>query len=82
MPDLEKDLKAYQTKKAELEAHHKGKWVVIYGGEVAGVYDQFQAAASEAVSRFGRGPYLVREIGAPDIILPASVVYRLEPQHA
>ena len=25
--------------------------------------------------RFGRGPFLIREIGAPDVTLPASVVY-------
>jgi hypothetical protein len=82
MPNLDKDLKAYQAQKSELEAHHKGKWVVIRDGEVVGTFDQFQTAAAEAVSRFGRGPYLIRQIGAPDIVLPASVVYRLEPEHA
>jgi hypothetical protein len=56
--------------------------VVIYGGELIGTFDRFQAAATEAAGRFGRGPYLIRQIGAPDIVLPASVVYRLEPEHA
>ena len=41
-----------------------------------GVYDAFETAAKEAVGHFGRGPYLIRQVGAPPVVLPASVMYR------
>ena len=44
--------------------------------EFVGVYATFAAAGRVAVRRFGRGPYLIREIGAPPLILPASVWLR------
>jgi hypothetical protein len=43
------------------------------------IYDAFDAAAKVAVQRFGRGPYLIRQIGAPPIVLSASVLY--QPMH-
>jgi hypothetical protein len=57
------------------EAKHPGKWVLIRDSEFVGTFDTFDVAAKEAVRRFGRGPFLIREIGAPDVTLPASVVY-------
>ena len=44
------------------------------------VFDDFEATAEEAVRRFGRGPYLIRQVAAPPVTLPASVMYPL--QHA
>ena len=40
--------------------------------ELVGLYDTFDAAAADAVKRFGSGPYLMRQIGAPPVTLPAS----------
>ena len=52
-----------------------GKWVVFKGTARIAIYDTFEAAAQDAVARFGRGPYLIRQIGAPPIVMPISVAY-------
>lgn len=80
--ELETEIKAYEARQAELEANHLGKYVVFHGEELVGVYDTLEAAAEEAVRRFGRGPYLIRLVGAPPITLPASVMYRPVPSSA
>jgi hypothetical protein len=41
-----------------------------------GRFESFDEAAKTAVHRFGRGPYLIRQVGAGPITLPASVMYR------
>lgn len=73
---LEVEIKAYEARRNELEKQHKGKFVVFHGAELVGVYDTVEAAAEEAVRRFGRGPYLIRQVGGLPITLPASVMYR------
>lgn len=54
-----------------------GKWAVFHDGILVNTFDTFDAASNEAVSRFGRGPYLIRQVGAPDFAMPASVMFRL-----
>ena len=80
MPDLDKDITAYEARREELETQHMGKWVIFFAAEMVGLYDSFESAAEEAVRKFGRGPYLIRQIGAHPITLPASVMY--SPTHA
>lgn len=65
MADLLKDIAAYEATQTELEARHFGKWVVLHDEKFIGAYDTFNAAAEIAVRRFGRGPYLIRRVGAP-----------------
>ncbi len=79
MADVENDIAAYEKIKAELESKHTGKWVLFHDLELIAVYDSFESVAEDAVKRFGRGPYLIRQVGAPPITLPASVMY--VPQH-
>ena len=69
------DIVAYDAMRDELEADHTGKWVLFYERSLISLHESFEAAAGEAVRRFGRGPYLIRQIGAPPIVLPASVMY-------
>ncbi len=76
MAELDKDIAAYDAKREELEQHHHGKWVVFHDGEFIGAYDSLDNAATEAVRRFGRGPYLIRQVGAPPITLPASAMFQ------
>lgn len=75
--ELDKDLAAFETKRADLEAHGNLKWAVFHDAKLIGLYDSFDVAAAEAVSRFGRGPYLIRQVGAPEFTMPASVAYRI-----
>lgn len=77
MADLDQEISAYEAMLPTLEAHHMGKWVVIHQKELIGVYDSFEKAAEAAVEKFGRGPFLIRQVGASPITLPASVMYRI-----
>jgi hypothetical protein len=72
---------AYERMHEELKRHHEGKFAVIIGEELKGTFDSFNAAARFAMEGYGRGPYLIRQVGAPTSMpLPASVAYR--PLHA
>ncbi len=82
MSELDRELEAFENMKPELETHHLRKWVVIRGAELVGSFDTLNTAATEAVRRFGRGPYLIRQVGAPPASLPASVLYRPVRSHA
>ncbi|PYR22296.1 MAG: hypothetical protein DMF95_30970 [Acidobacteria bacterium] len=70
------EIQAYEKKLPELEKVYPGKFVVFKGEEFIGAWDTLNAAAAEAVARFGRGPYLIRQVGAPAPTLPASVLFR------
>jgi hypothetical protein len=75
MAELDQEIAAYNGMSAELDAHHTGKWVLVHDLKLIAMYDTFESAAEDAVQRFGRGPYLIRQIGAPPVTLPASVMY-------
>jgi hypothetical protein len=74
--EVKDEIAAYEQRKQELEDKHMGKWVLFFNGELISIYDSFESAANDAVTRFGRGPYLIRQIGAPTVTLPASVMFR------
>jgi hypothetical protein len=76
---LDTELSTYEAMKQELESHSMGKWVVLYDQKLIAVHESFEDAAEDAVKRFGRGPYLIRQVGAPPVTLPASVMYH--PDH-
>ena len=82
MTTLAEEISAYEGMRRTLEIDHFGKWVVVYGGKLVGTYDSFEEAADHAVRSFGRGPYLIREVGAPPSTLPASVLYHPVADHA
>ena len=73
---LSSEIAAYEEMRDILEVDHFGEWVVVHNKQLIGTYDDFQTAAEEAVRRFGRGPYLIRQVGASPMKLPASVLYR------
>lgn len=74
--ELRTEIRAFEARKTELEKTYMGKFVVFKGEELIGAWDTLDAAAQAAVLRFGRGPYLIRQVGAPKTTLPASVLYR------
>lgn len=80
MATLKTEIAAYERMRDDLELEHFGKWVVVHDEKLVGTYETFEKAAEIAVERFGRGPYLIRRVGAPPFVLPASVKYR--PVHA
>jgi hypothetical protein len=75
--EIREDIAAYEQMEPTLTAEYMGRWVLIHDGQLIKDFNSFDEAAKDAVSRFGRGPYLIRQVGAPSITLPASVVYRI-----
>ena len=79
MDGLQREIAAYDRMRDCLETDHLGEWVVVHDEELAGTYASDQEAAEDAVGRFGRGPYLIRQVGAgpmelriPVLATPAS----------
>ena len=80
-PELDsimEEITAYREFQGDLEVKEVGRWVLVYHGKLIGIYDNFEDAANVAVERFGRGPYLIRQIGSPPVTLPASVAFRFD----
>ncbi len=75
MATLDTEIAAFDTLRPNLEAEHMGEWALIHEHALIGTFVAFDEAAQQAVAQFGRGPYLIRQIGAPAIVLPASVMY-------
>lgn len=75
MAELQNEIDAFQRMQAQLEAEHMHRWVVLHDGQLIGVFESFELAADEAVQKFGRGPFLIRQVGAPPTTLPISVMY-------
>lgn len=76
MEPIHVEIRAYEKMKEQLEAEHWMQWVVFHGGEFRGAFDDFQDAAHFAVRNFGRGPYLIEEVGAPPATLPSIIHYK------
>jgi hypothetical protein len=75
---LEKEINTFEKIKPQLLKHHMGKFVVIHDDQLVGAYDNFNKAAEEALQKFGKGPYLIRQVVDNDSIkIPASVAYRV-----
>ena len=74
---LNDNIKAFINMSEELNQHYAGKFVIIYDGNFVASYDSFDNAARAAIERYGKGPYLIRQIGAPtEMPMPASIAYR------
>jgi hypothetical protein len=80
MADLRVEIEAYERMEAELKATLNGKWILIHDGVLINSFDSFESAADEAVEKFGRGPFLIRQVGAGPATLPISVMYAWNAQ--
>ena len=80
---LDDNIKAFNNMSEELNQHHAGKFVIIHEGNFVASYDSFNNAAKDAVKKFGKGPYLIRRVGAiTEIPMPASVAFRPNYAHS
>ena len=61
---LDENIAAYDAMRDHLELEYFGKWVVFYDEEFVGSYDESQDAAYAAMQRYGREPFLLRQVGA------------------
>lgn len=71
---LRKEIDAYERMRDHLEANHFRKWVVFHDEELIGTYESFEDAAIDAAKRFGRGPYLIRQVAAPPTVISIPTV--------
>jgi hypothetical protein len=60
---LEKELEAYKAKLAELK-DSEGKFVLIHGDTLSGVFDTYDDAIKQGYERFGLKPFLVKQVRA------------------
>jgi len=70
---LEQEIQAYEERREELERRYNGEFVVFHGNELLGTFPDLDAAAREAIRRYGQGPYLIRKVGEPPISDPIFV---------
>jgi hypothetical protein len=75
MATLDIEIAMFDTLRSDLEAHHMSQWVLIQDRYLVSTFATFDAAAQHAVATLGRGPYLIRQVGAQPIVLPASVMF-------
>ena len=73
---LSEEIAAYEKMRDILETDYFGKWVIVHDGQLVGTYDEFEKAAVDAVRKFGRGPYLIRQVGEPPMFVPSVFEYR------
>ncbi len=74
---LDNDIKKFTEMSKVLNRYHAGKFILIFEGEFIASFNNFENAARHAVKYFGRGPYLIRQVGAPtEMKMPASVELR------
>ena len=58
---LEREMETYRRELPKLR-EHAGKFVLIHGDEVAGIWDTFADAVQVGDDRFGLEPFMVHEI--------------------
>lgn len=70
---LEQELQFFKSKRDEWVKMYVGKFALVKGQELIGVFDTPDAALSEGVKRFQAEPFLIRQINAnePEIYIPA-----------
>ena len=72
---LAKEIERYDQHRADLESGHAGEWAVVYAEEPIETFEDFQDAANFAVTNYGRGPYLIRQVGVQLVIMnPVSAL--------
>lgn len=71
--NLETELQTYESQKKDLLGKSEGKFVLIKGREILGVYDSPEAAYSDGLRRLGNVPMLIKRImrEEPSVWVPA-----------
>jgi hypothetical protein len=73
MSPLEKELKFFAENKAKWAENHLGKFALVKGDKLAGVFDNAEAAIAEGARQYGTESFLVRQIQLKDeeVYIPA-----------
>lgn len=62
MPELEKDLKAFEAQRGALLQQHAGKFALFHDGKLAEVFESEMDAISCGYKTFGIKPFMVKQI--------------------
>jgi hypothetical protein len=71
MTSLDREIATYTGKLPELQMH-SGKFVLIKGDEVAGIFDSYRDALKAGYERFRLEPFLVKQIAVVEKALQFS----------
>ncbi len=73
---LESERKYYESIRADLLKHHRGKFALIVGSELLGVFDSPNEAYKAGTEKRGNVPMLIAPIGDGEITenLPAMTL--------
>jgi len=66
-PALREELATFDARRAELLGRAPGKFALVHGVEVVGVFDTEGDAINEGYRHFGNVPFLVKKIEPFDI---------------
>jgi len=64
---LSQELEVYEAHRAELLAASPGKFVLIHGDDIVGVFDTKRDAIDDGYRQFGNVAFLVKEISPVDV---------------
>jgi hypothetical protein len=67
MSTLEREIQTYKDRLPELQAS-EGKFVLISGDTVSGIFDSYQDALTAGYERFGINPFLVKQISTVEVL--------------
>ena len=67
---------------SKIEVEFPGKWTLVHNESLTGKFGTFEDAEEHAVTKYGRGPYLIWLIGAPQITFRMSVIRECVRPHA
>ena len=73
---LQTELRYFEAKKQELLQHHEGKYALIIGEELLGVFDHLDEAYRAGIAQRGNVPMLIKRISTVDVTesVPAMVL--------
>jgi hypothetical protein len=59
---LDDELRTFETHRSEWLQHHRGKFALIKGTEVAEFFDSAERAFAEGIERWGNVSFLIKQI--------------------
>lgn len=64
---LQRELEVFESRRAELLGRAPGKYVLIHGDDLVGIFDTWADGISEGYRRFGNVPFFVHQIAAAEV---------------
>ena len=60
---LEREIAFYERNRTEFLSKHPGRFLLIFGENLEGVFNEVDDAIKEGIHKFGMDPFLVRKSG-------------------